>query len=130
VGAEQSSEADQQLVADPVAEGVVDELEVVDVQEQHRDAAPVPPAACQRVVQAVAQQLAVGQAGQRIVQGLVAQRVLHPLLLLQAPLQLGVQTGVVDGQSRLHGEDLEQGAVIWVRPHAVLRQVHAQDAKK
>jgi len=82
------------------------------------------------MVQAVAQQLAVGQAGQRIVQGLVAQRVLHPLLLLQAPLQLGVQTGVVDGQGRLHGEDLEQGAVIRVRPHTVLRQVHAQNTKK
>ncbi len=68
----------QQLVARGVPEPVVDVLEVVQVAEHHRQLARA--AAAQGVVQAVAEQPAVGQPGQRVVQGLVGQLALqlHP----------------------------------------------------
>ncbi len=63
-----------------VAERVVDDLEAVEVEEQHRGAAlgVVALGAADRLVEAVDEQHAVGQAGERVVQRVV----------LQAPLGL------------------------------------------
>src|SRR3712207_9345157 len=56
----------QQLVADLVAEGVVDPLEAVEVQVAQAD-----PAIGEDQVQVIGDHHAVGQAGQRVVGGLV-----------------------------------------------------------
>ena len=71
-------DGDQQPVADVVAERVVDELEAVEVQEQHRRAGGRAAAlrAPDRLRQAVQEQHAVGQPGQRVVQGVVLQALL------------------------------------------------------
>ena len=62
----------QQLVAGVVAERVVDLLEAVEVHDQHGHAAAVAAARPRgRVLDAVAEQRAVGQAGERVVQRLV-----------------------------------------------------------
>jgi hypothetical protein len=57
----------QQSVADRMAEGVVDVLEVIEIHHHHRDALPMPPGAGQRLAQAVAQHEAVRQSGQGVV---------------------------------------------------------------
>ena len=59
---------DQQQVAHVVAVGVVERLEVVQVQEHHRRVAAPAVAADHRVAQAVEQQAPVRQHGQRIVE--------------------------------------------------------------
>ena len=91
-GAHQLGEAlghgHQHTVADRVSEAVVDGFEVVQVQVQHSHR---PPAACEQahgVGEAVQQQGAVGQPGQRVVQGEVSEFRMHPvqLLLQLAPL--------------------------------------------
>ena len=56
----------QQLVADPVAERVVDVLEAVEVDEQHADAAAAALRLRDRLRQPLVQQQAVRQAGQRV----------------------------------------------------------------
>jgi hypothetical protein len=67
----------QQAVAGAVAERVVDELEVVDVDEQDRDVADsarIARTTLQRVLDTLDERAAVGQAGQWIVCGAMSQR--------------------------------------------------------
>ena len=71
----------EDAVTGGVAERVVDDLEVVQVQEQHRHAAALPPGAHHRTRQALGQQAAVGQAGQGVVVGQIAQLLLGALLV-------------------------------------------------
>ena len=68
----------QQLVAGVVAERVVDDLEAVEVEEQHRGAAlgVVALGAADRLVEAVHEQHAVREPGQRVVERVVLQAVL------------------------------------------------------
>ena len=66
-------DGDQQLVAGAVAERVVDDLEVVDVGEQHREAVLARGGARAPRPAARSKQRAVGQAGQRVVVGLVVE---------------------------------------------------------
>ena len=61
----------EQHVAVVVAERVVDLLEVVEVHDHHREAAVAALGGAQRLLDAVAEQHAVGQAGERVVQRLV-----------------------------------------------------------
>ena len=70
---------DQQLVADHMAEAVVDELEAVEVEEEHRDAALRALGVCERVREAVDEQQAVGEAREVVVDGLVRERLLGAL---------------------------------------------------
>ena len=72
-GRDAPGERDQQVVADRVAEAVVDELEAVDVQEQHRAAGLRDRAAtrCRIWLTPVHEQGPVGQAGERVVQRVV-----------------------------------------------------------
>ena len=73
---------DEQLVAGGVAEAVVDRLEVVEVDEQHREVAVAcAPTRAERVLDAVAEQRLVGEAGERVVERLVGELVLEPLAL-------------------------------------------------
>jgi hypothetical protein len=71
----------QQLVADAVAEHVVDVLEAVQVDEHHGRAVPVAAGPGDRVFQAAAQLAAVRQVGQRVVLGQVGQAVARLLAL-------------------------------------------------
>ena len=61
----------QHEVADSRPEAVVDVLEVVDVEDQYGDRQPVTALAGERVLDAIAKQRAVGQAGERVMEGLV-----------------------------------------------------------
>ena len=61
-------ELGQQLVAAIVAEELVDDLEAVEAQPEHRDGAAVAGGERERVVDAVDEQRAVRQRGQRVVQ--------------------------------------------------------------
>ena len=71
----------QDAVAGGVAERIVDVLEAVQVEEQHRDAAFLAARAHDRARQALGQQRAVRQAGQRVVVRQVAQFLLGALLV-------------------------------------------------
>ena len=75
--ASRSDDGHQQPVADVVAEVVVDRLELVEVDEQHRDHAVAAVQSRQRLARAVHQQQPVRQAGQRVVQRLALQP--HPV---------------------------------------------------
>src|SRR4051794_18931321 len=68
---------DQDAVARAVAEAVVDELEAIDVDEQHRDATARGLGAAQRELEVVEEQEAVGQPGQGVVQRLVVELALE-----------------------------------------------------
>ncbi len=73
-------ERDEQLIADGVAVGVVDELEAIQVEEQDRasifrDTAAAP----QRELEVIEEHGSVGQPGQRIVQGVVDEPLLGAL---------------------------------------------------
>jgi hypothetical protein len=71
----------QDAVAGGVAERIVDVLEAVQVEEQHADAAFLPARAHDGARQALGQQRAVRQAGERVVVGEVAQFLLGALLV-------------------------------------------------
>ena len=62
-------DAAQQLVADAVAERIVDRLEVVEAEHQHRDLVGAAPRVQQDLVHVLAQQIAVRQPGQAVVLG-------------------------------------------------------------
>ena len=79
-GAQALGDLLQQLVALLVAQRVVEHLEVVQVDE-HQRAFARPVIVGQRLVQPVQQQLAVGQLGQRIVEGQVLDLFLGRLAL-------------------------------------------------
>jgi hypothetical protein len=70
----------QQLVAGGVAERVVDLLEPVEVEEEQRDVLVQPVRGAERAPQAVLEALPIGQAGEAVVVGQVA----NPLLGLLA----------------------------------------------
>jgi hypothetical protein len=73
-GGQPGRQRDQELVADGVAEAVVDQLEAVDVHEQHgAGGARVAREPLQRLLHAVHEQRPVGQAGEAVVQGIVLQ---------------------------------------------------------
>ena len=60
---------DQQLVADGVPEAVVDRLEPVEVEHEHGGQVPAASGAGDGLVDALGQQRAVGEIGQRVVEG-------------------------------------------------------------
>ena len=71
----------EELVAGGVAEAVVDRLEVVQVEEEHRDRLDGRAAAVERVRYAIPEERAVRQSGERVVERLVAQLLLELLAL-------------------------------------------------
>ena len=98
-------DAAQQLVADRVAERVVDALEVVEVDEHHGDL--VRAARLERLAHALGEQGAVGEPGQRVVVGLMGELVLQVAQLGDGLLEaVELQRG-----GRVGGQRLEQRAV-------------------
>ena len=75
------ADVDEQAVAGLVAERVVDDLEAVEVEEEDGDAALAPARAPQRLAEAVEEQRAVGQPGERVVQRAVGELELGALAL-------------------------------------------------
>jgi hypothetical protein len=65
-GAEDRRESTQNLVAGQVPEGVVEALEVIDVDHRHRQRPPVAPAALDLGLERLHQVLAVRQAGEAV----------------------------------------------------------------
>ena len=88
----------QQAVAGGMAHAVVDQLEPVQVQEQHRERHAVAQArTLDRMTQAVEQVGPVGQAGQVVVQGLVGQALLGTQAFADLRQQLLVGLFQLDG---------------------------------
>ena len=96
-------DGDEQPVARLVAEAVVDVLEVVEVDEHHREQRAALGAAVERgAVDPPAQERAVGQAGERVVIGLVLERL---LALAQVPHQPQV---VGEGEVLPHPDEQDE----------------------
>jgi hypothetical protein len=106
---------DQDVVAGGVAEAVVDRLEVVQVDEEDGGVAEV--AAVEGVLDPLAEQAAVGQPGQRVVEGLEGQLLLEGLALLQVA---GVEDDAgrveVAGAAAGDGLDGQPGPVALAEP--------------
>ena len=79
--AEPLGRGDEQPVAHLVAQAVVHLLEVVEVEEQHRQRVPVAAGERQRMADPVAEERPVGEPGERVVERLVDQLLLQPLPL-------------------------------------------------
>ena len=82
---------DEQLVAGLVPEGVVDGLEAVEVEEQQRQQPRVPAQPVQPGLEVLAQQRAVGQPGERVVQRLRGEARLELLALGDVAQDAGEQ---------------------------------------
>ncbi len=120
-GADRAVEApghiDQNLITDTVPEGIVDGLETIQVDEHDCQLLAAAPGQLDIVFQAVLQQGAVGQAGERVVGGLVGQ-LAFVLLLLRHVLH---DDGVV-GNAAVLVLDRRQGQLV-PEGHAVASQV-------
>ena len=100
---------DQELVAGAVAERVVHELEVVEVDVEHRDAVPGRSRARQSDLEVLREEVAVRKAGQRVVVGEVPE----PLL---GELSLGDVEQVALAVERLAGRVAHDHRLV-VHPH-------------
>ena len=108
----------EQCVAHVVAQAVVDELELVQIHQRHRDRRLMPLRLSQCLVEAIGQQRAVGQTGQRIVVRLVQELLLEELavgnILHRALEEDDLARGIADGVGALgHPDD---AAVLAVHP--------------
>ena len=119
----------EQLVAGVVAEGVVDLLEVVEVDE-HQGATLAAQAVLHRLAGDPPEQLAVGQAGERVVQGLV-------LVLGGVPAQSPRRPPGDQGEHRVQAEQAEPqvpdraaGLGLHLGRDRVVRQVHLEHADR
>ena len=102
--AQAARDLDQQLVAVVVAERVVDLLEAVEVDQQERGRVALTLGGADRLLAALVQERAVGQAGQRVVQGLAA----------QAPRRAGhdpEQARVEDGEAQQQHDRQPRGVL-------------------
>jgi hypothetical protein len=72
---------DEELVTDEVAEAVVDQLEAVEVQEEHRELVRAALGTPERAEQPVEERLAIGQASECVVPGHVLEELLACLAL-------------------------------------------------
>ncbi len=93
----------QHLVADRVAERVVDRLEVVEVEEQDRGGAR---AVGQRRLDALREERAVREAGERVVEGLMAE----PLLQVGHLRERALEPAVLEHHAGVPDEGVEQVA--------------------
>ena len=102
----------QQLVADAVAHRVVDDLEVVQVDEQHAGDPSRPPGGGDLLRDPVLEQQPVGQPGQRVVEGPVLQLLLELVLLGHVPQgEHQAAHGRVGAQVAAPGLDVDAPAV-------------------
>ena len=102
--AQAAGEGDEQLVADLVAEAVVDALEVVEVEEEHDRAAV---GAAERGLDLLGEQRAVGEPGERVVVGAVREAV---AVLGELPHRL-LEPVVLERDRGVVGQRLQQRQV-------------------
>jgi hypothetical protein len=99
-----SSDRDQQLIAREMTERVVDALEVVEVQEQHGAEASVAEHLGSSLIESIIEERAIGESGQRVVQGLVGelgrQRALVGDVTLRDDVVEDVALGVAGGRTQ------------------------------
>ena len=102
----------EKLVAGRVSQRVVDELELVEVEEEDGDRSLLVPRASQRVLETVEEEVAVRQAGEGIVEGVVAVSLLGVAALDRVRQHVGerleeahVLVGVVADREALEAED-------------------------
>ena len=107
-------DGDQELVAGGMAERVVDDLEVVEVEEQD-DRHPVGLPVAEVLRDLLGEQGPVRQVGQRVVVGLVAELLLEPAELGQRLLELAV----LERDRDLVGERLEEAQVVVAEARAL-----------
>ena len=115
----------QQLVADRVPERVVDRLEVVEVEEED---GVVAPARGEQLAEPVEEERAVGQAGERVVEGLVLEAALELAQLGDEVLE----AVVLQRDARVVGQRAEEREVVAVEAAdraAVGDQEGADDAR-
>ncbi len=116
-GQEPLRRGDEQPVALGVAKAVVHLLEVVEVEEQHRDVPALPARERQRVADPVAEERAVGEPGQRVVEGLVQELLLEALAFADvADVEHDAANGRVLDQVGGDGLGLERGPVGLAEP--------------
>ena len=109
-GADPRRDLDEQRIAGGVAERVVDALEVVDVEEDHRDARASLGAPPQPVLDLLAEERAVGEIGERVVVGLMRQL----LLQLGEPRDGALHAAVLEDHSRSCRQRAEEPEVAHV----------------
>ncbi len=85
---------DQQPVAGQMAVAVVDRLEAVEIDEDHRDQVAVALEPAERLAQPVLEQRPIRQAGQGVVPGQLAELALDPLALDRVPDRAAQQAGI------------------------------------
>src|SRR5882724_9646928 len=120
-GLQAAGDLDQQLVAAHVPEAVIDQLEPVDVQHQHGEAGVLPPLLQgQPVLEAVEEEGPVGQAGERVVEGLV------PQLLLDAAL-LRLAVGRLQPDALGHVEERAADHPLAVDDHRAVMRLEVHD---
>ena len=109
--AQSFAERHEQRVAGVVAEAVVDELEPVEVEEQHRDGCVVTPGAREGEHEELEEQRAIRKSGQRVVMGLVRELSLELFALDRDARQLHGHRDEVfllscrrDGLVLIHGD--------------------------
>ena len=113
---------EQQRVTGRVPEAVVDDLEPVEVEEEHGEPAGLAFEPDQRLLQPVDEQYPVGQPGQRVLHRLESERLLGPLAVGQVAhdgedpgdpavvVELGHHAGLQEQEVRLRGVKLDLGA--------------------
>ena len=100
----------QQLVARSMAQRIVHELEAVEIEEQGREQALLAIVhAIDRVLQALQELAAVGQAGERVMRRLMAQLAIGPRHALVIGAATGRHVGVEDAGDQRDGQDAEGG---------------------
>ena len=114
----------QQAVAGFAPEAVVDALETVEVEIDDRRVEPAAPVAPQGLLDPVAEQGAVGQAGQRVVEGLVGELLLG-LLAVSHVVHVDDDAGHIGVIEQVHdaGADPDPPAVVADHLELVLEDV-------
>ena len=112
-GVEALGDGQQDLVAGGVAEAVVDRLEVVEVEEDDRQAGLLAARAGDRLAHALDEQRAVGQAGDGVVERLVGELLLEGLALADvAGVEHDALHVLVVEQVRVQDLELARAAVL------------------
>jgi hypothetical protein len=87
---------DEHRIADDVTVAIVDRLELVEVDEQDRSGARVPGRVGDRVAQAIVQQRPVGEARERVMDGVVARLLLTAQSLKRGRQRVDESAGVTE----------------------------------
>src|SRR5262249_20917581 len=121
----------QQLVAGAVAKTAVDQLEIVKIQEEHRDRLGLAAAALEGATKVVHEGGTIGQPGERIVECFVAQPVLEQCARSHFALQRFMKlSGSTFKEFLAVDEDLRVGCYDGYAARSGLGRAHATSSPK